>query len=513
MQRPSEPEMPAAAALMRTRAVRKVYGTQTVLHPTDFVVSPGEVRALVGANGAGKSTLLKILAGAIEPSSGEVEVDGAAAPLGRPTEMLRRGVACIHQHSNLVPEMSVLDNLFLGRMPTRRFGLLDRARQRRDAQALLARHGVELELDAPVSELPAVKQKEVEILKALARDARVLLMDEPTGWLSVADVARLHETIRALRARGVGVVYTSHMLDEVFAVCDSVTVMRDGRIVADAPIRAIDRAGLVRLMVGDALAREASGQAMRPPVAAQSGPPRLRCAGLGRQGVFRDIDLDVHAGEIVCVTGLVGAKRTELMQAIFGAERFDTGTLELDGRAVAFRSPRQAIAHGIGLVTEDRHREGLLLNLTVAENLVLATLQRYQRAGLLLAARVRAAAARWIAALNLQPPDPGMAVRLLSGGNQQKVLLGKWLERQPRVLLLDEPTVGVDVGAKAEIYATLRAERAKGMAILVVSSDLEEVMTIADRVVVMADGSIVRMQSIGETTAAGLLRDLGAVPA
>jgi len=222
---------------IRASAVSKLYGTQTVLHATDFAVAAGEVRALVGCNGAGKSTLMKILAGAIEPSSGQVEVDGARAPLGQPTEMLRRGVACIYQHSNLVPEMSVLDNLTIGRMPTRGFGIVDRRRMRDDARALLARHAFELDLDAPVSGLPTVKQKEVEILKALALDARVLLMDEPTGWLSVADVTRLHATIRGLRARGVAIVYTSHMLDEVFAVCDNVTVMRDGRIVADAANR------------------------------------------------------------------------------------------------------------------------------------------------------------------------------------------------------------------------------------------------------------------------------------
>jgi ABC-type sugar transport system ATPase subunit len=498
---------------IRARGVAKVYGTQTVLFPTDFAVAAGEVRALVGSNGAGKSTLMKILAGATAPSQGQVEVAGESVPLGQPTEMLRRGVACIYQHSNLVPQMSVLDNLYLGRLPVQRFGWVDRRRLRNGAQALLVRHGITLDLDAPVDELPTVKQKEVEILKALALEARVLLMDEPTGWLSVADVARLHATIRGLRASGVAIVYTSHMLDEVFAIADSVTVMRDGRVVAEAPVRTMDRAGLIRLMVGDTLARQVAGDAARPVAPPHTGTPRLRCAGLSRQGAFRDIDLEVHAGEIVCVTGLVGAKRTELMRALFGADRFDAGRIELDGRAVAFRSPREAIAHGIGFVTEDRHREGLLLNLSVADNLVLATLDRCCRGMLLLGARVRAAALRWMAALDVQPPDPGRAVRLLSGGNQQKVLLGKWLEMQPRVLMLDEPTVGVDVAAKAEIYATLRAERARGVAILVVSSDLEEVMAIADRIVVMAAGRITHSTPAAQTNVAELVRNFGAVPA
>ncbi len=499
--------------LLRARGLTKAYGAQTVLHPADFTVAEGEVRALVGANGAGKSTLMKILSGAIEPSGGQVELHGEPAPLGRPTEMLHRGIACIYQHSNLVPEMSVLDNLVLGRVPTRAFGVVDRRRMRAEARTLLTRHGVELDLDAPVGVLPTVKRKEVEILRALALEARVLLMDEPTGWLSVADVARLHATIRGLRSRGVGIVYTSHLLDEVFAVCDSVTVMRDGRIVADAPIGSLDRAGLIRLMVGETLAGATRAAAPTAPaeLAAPRGAPRLRCNGLSRRGEFQAIDLEVHAGEIVCITGLVGAGRTELVRALFGAAPPDAGTLELDGRATTIGSPREAIAHGIGFVTEDRHRDGLLLNLGVAENLILATLRRHCRAGLLLAARVRAAARRWIAALNLQPPDPDRPVRLLSGGNQQKVLLGKWLALRPRVLILDEPTVGVDVGAKAEIYATLRAERARGTAILVVSSDLEEVLAIADRILVMNRGRIVSTRPGPGTGVADLVREFGGV--
>jgi len=497
------------AVAIRASAVTKTYGMQTVLQPTDFQVAAGEVRALVGSNGAGKSTLMKILSGAIVPDGGQVWLDGAIAPLGRPIEMLRRGVACIYQHSNLLPEMSVLDNLYLGRFATSRFGWLDRRRQRAQAKELLARHGVELDLDAQVGDLPTVKRKQIEILKALALDARVLLMDEPTGWLSVADVAHLHETIRRLRAGGVAIVYTSHILDEVFAVCDTVTVMRDGQVVADSPISAITRDRLIQLMVGDTIARQLKAVASRAAPASGHAEPRLRVTGLCRQGVFRDVDFDLHSGEIVCITGLVGAKRTDVLQAIFGCARVDAGTIELDGRRVGFKSPREAIAHGIGLVPEDRHREGLLLNLPVAENLILATLRRYCIGALLRTARVREAALRWIAALNLRPPEPAMAVQQLSGGNQQKVLLGKWLDLRPRVLMLDEPTVGVDVGAKAEIYAALRAERARGMAILVVSSDLEEVMAIADRIVVMAEGRVVRTCAAHDTSIPQLVRDFG----
>jgi ABC-type sugar transport system ATPase subunit len=309
----------------------------------------------------------------------------------------------------------------------------------------------------------------------------------------------------------VAIVYTSHILDEVFAVCDTVTVMRDGQVVADSPIRAMTRDRLIELMVGDAIARQVEAVARRAPPSDTKAELRLRVAGLGRHGVFNDVSFDLHAGEIVCITGLVGAKRTEVLQALFGTGRFDAGSVELDGRPVAFRSPREAIAQGVGLVTEDRHREGLLLNLPVAENLILATLRRYCRRALLSGALVREAALRWIAALNLKPPVPAMVVRQLSGGNQQKVLLGKWLDLRPHVLMLDEPTVGVDVGAKAEIYAALRNERSRGMAILVVSSDLEEVMAIADRIVVMAEGRVVRTCAAHDTSIAQLVRDFGAV--
>ena len=502
-----------AAPAIQARALSKAYGALTALAEAEFSVRAGEVRALVGSNGAGKSTLIKILTGAVAPTSGSVEIGGEPVPLGSPTEMMRRGVACIYQHSNLAPAMSVLDNIFLGRQPTRRGGLLDRKRQRREALALLKRHGIEIDLDAAAGTLPTVKQKEVEILKALALDARVLLMDEPTGWLSAVDVARLHTTIRSLKARGVAIVYVSHMLDEIYKVCDTLTVMRDGRVIASAPVGEIARPRLVELMVGEKLARDSADAAQSQRKPRGTGEVRLRCSQLGQRGVFRDISFELHAGEILCITGLIGAKRTELLHTLFGSARFDAGTLELDGARVAFHDPAQAIARGVGFATEDRHREGLMLGLSVSENLIMSTLGRFRRGLLLALAKIDESACRSIAELNVQPPDGRQLVRLLSGGNQQKVLLGKWLKLGPRVLLLDEPTVGVDVGAKAEIYSILRAERDKGTAILVVSSDLEEVMTIADRIAVMVSGRMVSMRDAGATTQAELVRDIGGVAA
>lgn len=490
--------------LVRAVGLTKVYGSLVALKDVDLLVAAGEVRAVVGSNGAGKSTLIKILTGAVVPTSGTVQIAGETAPLGDPREMIRRGLACIYQHSNLAPAMSVLDNIYLGRQPTRRFGLVDRRRQRREARALLDRHGIALDLDAPVGGLPAVKQKEVEIMKALALDARVILMDEPTGWLAASEVVKLHATIRALKARGVGIVYISHVLDEVFAVCDSVTILRDGRLVAESAIADIDRSRLVHLMVGDRLAREAAQATQQRRQPGGTGEVRLRARNLGKRGVFENVSFDLHAGEIFCITGLIGSKRTELVRTLFGADRYDDGVLEVSGRAAMFADPAQAISRGLGFVPEDRHREGLMLDMTVTENLAMARLDAFRRGLLLRRGQMAKSGRRAISNLSIQPPDGARPVKLLSGGNQQKVLLGKWLTRAPDILILDEPTVGVDVGAKAEIYAMLRRERERGAALLVVSSDLEEVTTLADRIGVMVsgrlvaihDGSVVQMQDI-----------------
>ena len=500
----------SGAPLLRARGLTKAYGRVTALADVDVDLMPGEVRALIGSNGAGKSTLVKLLTGATPPSGGSVEVGGRRVETGDPLAMIRHGVACIYQHAQLAPAMTVLDNIFLGRPPTTRWGLVDVPGARRRAQALLQHHGIALDLDAVVGSLPAVKQKEVEIVKALALDARVLLMDEPTAWLATSDVAKLHATIRALKARGVGIVYISHMLDEIFAVCDTLTVLRDGRVVAQARVADMARPRLVELMVGERLARESADAAVAARRPRGSGEVRLRARALTRRGVFGDIHFALHAGEILCLTGLVGSRRTELLRVLFGADRFDAGSLELDGRPVAFRTPAQAMAAGIGLVPEDRHRDGLMLGLSVAHNLVMATIARFTRGWLLERRRIAAAARRWIGELGIRPPDAGAPVRLLSGGNQQKVLIGKWLARGPRVFLLDEPTVGVDVGAKAEIYAILRAARDKGAAVLVVSSDLEEVMTLADRIAVMVSGRLVAVHDAQEVTTAQIVQAIGA---
>jgi ABC-type sugar transport system ATPase subunit len=498
----------SATPLLRGASLTKVYGHLVALREVNLAVMPGEVRGLVGSNGAGKSTLVKVLTGAVAPTRGALEIGGEAAPLGDPKEMIRRGLACIYQHANLAPAMSALDNIFLGRQPTR-FGFLDGKRQRREALALLEKHGIDLDLDAPVGSLSTVKQKEVEIIKALSLDARVILMDEPTAWLALKEVAKLHATIRALKSRGVGVVYISHVLDEIFAVCDTVTIMRDGRVVGEGAVADTNRSRVVQLMVGEKLAQEserATHEARRP---RGSGEIRLSARGLAKRGVFKDVSFDLYAGEIFCITGLIGSKRTELVRTLFGADHFDDGSLEVDGRPAVFSAPLQAISRGVGFVPEDRRREGLMLDMTLTENLAMVSLDRFRRGPLLSRDRMAESARRAISSLSIQPPDGMLPINLLSGGNQQKTLVGKWLVRAPRILILDEPTVGVDVGAKAEIYSILRRERDRGVALLVVSSDLEEVMTVADRIAVMVSGRLVATHDADAVRMDDVVREIG----
>jgi len=476
--------------VLRASGLSKSYGAFWALRDASLALKAGEVRSLVGANGAGKSTLIKILTGAVRPSAGQIEMDGTTIETGDPARMLAHGVACIYQHSNLAPAMSVLDNIYLGRQPTRRWGLLDRRRQRTDAEALLKLRKIDLDLDARAGDLPTVKRKEVEIAKALALNARILLMDEPTAWLSHGDVARLHATIRTLRASGVAIIYISHILDEIFAICDTVTVLRDGRVVEDCAVAAISRGALLQKFIGEKLAAGVSDHAKRLPAPGATAGSRLTCRGLTRAGAFQDVSFDARSGEVFCITGLVGSQRSELVRAIMGADAFDRGEILVEGSPVRPRSPIDMIRMGLGFVPEDRHRDGLMLTMSVERNLAMAALDLFSKFGLLRRRRMARAAAGQIASLSIVPADPHIEARNLSGGNQQKVLIGKWLLRKPRTFILDEPTVGVDVGAKAEVYAILRALRAEGTAVLVVSSDMEEVMAIADRIMVMRAGRV-----------------------
>ena len=488
--------------LLSARGLSKYYGAHHALDGADFDLNVGEVHALVGSNGAGKSTLVKILTGAVVPNAGELLLAGRPVAAGDPKAALDAGIACIYQEANLVPALSVLDNIVLGRHPITRLGLLDRPAQRELVGALLAKHDLRLDLDAPVQTLPTVQQKEVEIARALSLNARVILMDEPTAWLAHAEVEKLFQTIRQLRAQGVAVLYISHILDEIFAISDRVTVIRDGKVRLTTSIADTSKAALVEAMLGRELAIKASASHREPP---KTGAVAIECRGLSKAGLFQDMTLQVRQGEIVCITGLVGAKRSEFVRALFGAEPADQGEILIDGRRVDLRHPAAAIRRGIGFVPEDRRRDGLFMGLPIGVNLMLAYLPLVTRAGLLVRRRARALGRRQIENLGIVPARLDLPARALSGGNQQKVLLGRWLAGGARILILDEPTVGVDVGAKADIYQLLRRLASAGAAILIVSSDMEEVLTVADRVVVMAQGRISRTFASGEATQDAIL--------
>ncbi|MBE7471703.1 MAG: sugar ABC transporter ATP-binding protein [Anaerolineales bacterium] len=495
-------------AVLRARNLNKRYLAVQALAEVNLDIQAGQVHALLGSNGAGKSTLVKILTGAITPDTGEVLLNGQRIPPGNPKAALEAGISCIYQESNLVPALSVLDNIMLGRQPTYGPGLLDRPAQRVFVRSLLARNGLLLDLDTPVQALPTGQQKEVEIAKALSLKARVILMDEPTAWLSQVEVETLFRAIRNLTREGVGVLYISHVLDEIFTIADRVTVLRDGKVHLAAPIGQINKGALVQAMLGRQLSAETDHlQHELPPSSA--GPVALECRNLSKAGLFEAINLSVHRGEIVCITGLVGAKRSELVRTLFGAERADQGEVFIHGQAVTLRRPQDAIDRGLGFVPEDRRRDGLFMSLSVNHNLALASLNPLTRLGLVSGRLLNGLGQKQVARLGIVPPRLETPVRNLSGGNQQKVLVGRWLASGANIIILDEPTVGIDVGAKADIYQLLRHLAAEGAAILIVSSDMEEVMTIADRILVMAQGRLVGNFLKGQASQAEILRAAG----
>ncbi|PSK99064.1 monosaccharide ABC transporter ATP-binding protein (CUT2 family) [Murinocardiopsis flavida] len=452
------------------------------LREVDFDLRAGEVHVLLGENGAGKSTLIKMLAGVHRPDTGELRVDGAAVRFNGPDAAEKRGISTIHQEMALVPQLTVAENIYLGR-PPRRFGVVDRARMRRDAAAVVARMGLSLDVDAVVGGLGVAQRQTVEIAKALSLDTRFLIMDEPTAVLSRSEAERLFGIVRDLTERGVGVVFISHLLDEVAEIGDRVTVLRDGAKVAEVDA-ATSAEELVRLMVGRSIEQQYPHREQRP------GDVLLEVSGLGRTGEFAGVGFSVRAGEVVGIGGLVGAGRTELVRTVFGADRADAGEVRVAGRSVPPGDIRAARDAGLALVPEDRAGQGLVLGASVEENIGLATLSRRTRHGLVDLAGQRGAAVASIERLRIRTAGPGQAVGTLSGGNQQKIVIGKWLLSEPKVLIMDEPTRGIDVGAKVEIYELINRLTEGGAAVLIVSSDLTELLGMSDRVLVMADGRL-----------------------
>ncbi|EFL25992.1 ribose import ATP-binding protein RbsA 1 [Streptomyces himastatinicus ATCC 53653] len=498
---PADRPAPAddGAEILRMEGVRKTFPGVVALDGVDFDLRRGEVHVLLGENGAGKSTLIKMLSGAHRPDGGRVLVDGSPVRIQGAQDAERLGIATIYQEFNLVPDLSVAENIFLGRQP-RRFGIVNRTKMDEQAAELLARVGVDVSPRTRIRDLGIARLQMVEIAKALSLNARVLIMDEPTAVLTTEEVDKLFRIVRALRADGVGVVFITHHLEEIAALGDRVTVLRDGRSVTQVPA-ATDQDELVRLMVGRSIEqqypreRPASGDD-----GGSDGEPLLKVRGLGRGGSFQDVDFDVHAGEVVGLAGLVGAGRTEVVRALFGADPYDTGTVEVAGVPLPRHDVVAAMDAGIGLVPEDRKGQGLVLDASVQENLGLVTLRGATRAGLVDRAGQRRAAERIAEQLAVRMAGLDQQVRTLSGGNQQKIVIGKWLLADSKVLILDEPTRGIDVGAKVEIYQLINELTASGHAVLMISSDLPEVLGMSDRVLVMAQGRIAGQLTAREAT-------------
>ena len=472
--------------VLALRHATKSFGAVRALVDGSVELRAGEVHALVGENGAGKSTLVKILAGVYQPDSGTLEMAGREVTLHGPAAARTAGIAVIYQEPTLFPDLTVAENMFIGRQPLRSGRRINRRAMRDEAAAIFKRLGVPLDPARIARGLSIADQQVVEIGKALSLDARVIVMDEPTAALSAAETGRLFDVIRTLRDQGAAVLFISHRLEEVFTICTRVTVMRDGSHVLTSDLAGLTAADLVRAMVGRELAE-------RPPEAGADTPgdPVLTVGRLTREGVFTDISFTVRAGEIVALAGLVGSGRSEVARAIFGIDRYDAGSVTVRGQHLRKASPTTAMAAGVGFVPEDRRQQGLVMDMSVEQNVALASLGRLAKAGLIRVSAERAMAADWATRLKIKYGRLTDPVSMLSGGNQQKVVLAKWLGRKPAVLIVDEPTRGIDVATKAEVHHLLAGLAKSGVGVLMISSELPEVLGVSDRILVMREGALV----------------------
>ncbi|WP_127573850.1 sugar ABC transporter ATP-binding protein [Georgenia faecalis] len=486
-QHPPDPTTPPAAGrpVVELVDIDKSFGAVRALRGARLELHAGEAHALVGENGAGKSTLIKVLAGVHHPDAGEVRVDGAATALRSTSDAMAAGIAVIYQEPTLFPDLTVAENIYVGRQPLGRGKAIDRRAMNRAAAELFDRLAVPLDPDQPARGLSIADQQLVEIAKALSTGARVLVMDEPTAALSGVEVERLFAVARALRDDGAAILFISHRFDEVEALCQRVTVMRDGAHVSTDLMSEVTVPELVRRMVGRDLSELFPKQDVEP------GEVVLEVDGLSRAGVFDGITFQVRAGEIVALAGLVGSGRSEVVQSIFGVDPVDGGTVRVGGRALRPGRPRSAIRAGVALVPEDRRQQGLILDLSIQRNITLPRSRDLAVLGLLTGAAERRSALTWAERLQTRFGRLSDPVATLSGGNQQKVVLGKWLSTRPKVLIVDEPTRGIDVGTKAEVHRLMSSLAAEGVAVVMVSSELPEVLGMADRVLVMREGRIV----------------------
>jgi len=486
-------EQGGVATVIEVRGLRKSFGGVHALRDVRLAVRAGEVLALLGENGAGKSTLIKIITGLYQPDAGEILLDGRQVRFASTRDALDQGVAAIYQEPSLFPDLDVAENIFVGRQPMRN-GRIDWRQMYDEAAALLRRLGVALSPRTRARELSVAQMQMVEIARAISLNARVLIMDEPTSSLTQREVEELLAIVRQLRAQGAAIVFISHRLDELFAIADRVTVLRDGAYVDTRPMAGVTTDELIRLMVGRHLAELFPKQAVEP------GEVVLEVQGLSRPGRFANISFQLRRGEIVGMAGLVGAGRTELAEAIFGVVPAASGRIILGGREVRIGRPEDALRLGIGYVPEDRKLHGLVLQMSIAQNITLPTLKAFTRMGWLNSRAEREQARADAARLEVKMADVDQPAGQLSGGNQQKVVLAKWLGTKPRVLILDEPTRGIDVGTKAAVHRLMSQLAAEGMAILMISSELPEVLGMSDRILVMREGRLSGQFSRAEAT-------------
>ena len=470
--------------ILALAGVSKAFGAVQALRDVSLELRGGQIHALAGENGAGKSTLVKILAGVHRPDAGRVLLDGRPREFHGPGDAQHAGVAVIYQEPTLFPDLSVAENIFMGRQPRTRRGSIDRRALRARTAGLFERLGVALDPDRPARGLSIADQQIVEIAKALSRDARVLIMDEPTAALTGNEVARLFTVARTLQEHGCALLFISHRLEEIFDLCQVVTTLRDGRHIATEPLAGLTPDDLVQRMVGRELG------ALYPKQDTTPGEAVLTVSRLTREGVFTDVSFEVRAGEIVALAGLVGAGRSEVARAVFGIDRYDAGRVRVGGADLPPASPTAAMSAGIALVPEDRRQHGLVMNGSIERNVGLTGLRSLRRGPIISRRAERDRAADWATRLRLKYARLSDAVGVLSGGNQQKVVLAKWLSTEPSVLIVDEPTRGIDVGTKAEVHRLLSELAGQGLAILMISSDLPEVLGMADRVLVMHEGRL-----------------------
>lgn len=477
--------------VLEARGVTKQFAGVKALDSVDFVVQPGQSLALMGENGAGKSTLIKVLTGVYQPDGGTLLLGGDEVSFARPLDAQKSGVSTIYQEVNLIPLMSVAQNIFLGREPRNRFGLIDFARMFRDAHDLLETYGIPVDVKRPLRSYALGIQQMVALARAVSINARVVIMDEPTSSLEAREVETLFRVIRILREQGIAIVYVSHRMDEIFAVCDSVTVLRDGRVVHVGSLDDLSRGELVSLMLGRSV--EKAGRegitAFRSGHSSDAAPV-LSATNLSRKHQIEGIGIDIRPGEVVGLGGLLGSGRSETLKAIAGVMQVDSGQVTVNGVAVRSGSVPAAIRAGIVMLPEDRKAEGIVPNLSVRDNIVLAALPRLSRAGFSSRSRQDAVVDVFMKRLHIKASSPDQIVSELSGGNQQKVMIARWLAMSPKVLLLDEPTRGIDVGAKAEVQALIDELAGEGLAIVLVSSEIEEVVEGSGRVIVLREGSI-----------------------